>query len=159
MSACFNLWGYLTNLIPDAATVANNKCIAEETEESVKRARPPKPTKSSRPKTLRDLEKFIYSNVKSKPAEGFERLLLGAELYFKSKVSTCHNNMFLNSMVMGKESTGAWKEMLRRFVGRQQMLLIELIVFCVPAYFADHSAALGSNNKKRGEKRADKTKH
>jgi hypothetical protein len=159
MSACFSLWGNLTNFLPDAATVAKNKRVSEETEESVKRARPPQPKKSSRPATLKALEEFISSNVKAKAAKGFERLLPGAELYFKTNLSERHHYMFLNSMVMGKESTGTSKEMLRRFVGQQLMLLTELMVFCVPAYFADYSAALGSNNKKRFEKRADKTKH
>jgi hypothetical protein len=159
MTASFRLWDNLTNFLPDVATIANNKRTAEETEEIVKRARPPQPKKSSRPVTLKVLENFISSNVKARATKGFERLLPGAELYFKKTLSKSHNSMFLNSMVVGKESTGASQEMLRRFLCQQLMLLFELIVFCVPAYFADHSATLGSNNKKRGEKRADKTKH
>jgi hypothetical protein len=155
---CFKLYDYKTSFLPDDATIAYNKGISKETEEVVKRARPPKPTKVSRLETLKHLEEFITSYVKTAPAKDFERLLPDAELYCKTKLGPCHTDMFNNSMVMGRTSTMTSKEMLRRFIGQQLMLLIDLMVFCVPEYFADHSAVLGSNNKKRGEKRADKTK-
>jgi hypothetical protein len=55
MSPCFKLYDYKTNFLPDAATIAYNKNISKETEEVVKRARPPKPIKVSPLKTFKAL--------------------------------------------------------------------------------------------------------
>jgi hypothetical protein len=83
MSPCFNLYDYKTSFLPDAATIAFNKGVSRETEEVVKRARPPKPIKVSRLEAFKGLEEFIFSYVSTSPADRFERLLPGAELYLR----------------------------------------------------------------------------
>jgi hypothetical protein len=107
----------------------------------------------SGPRSLTALEELIHRLVRTTPADGYATLLTHANavLYFKAGETQRLVNMFNNSRVMGSTSTMAPEEMWRRYIGQQLMLLTELMVFCVPNYFADHSALpLLGKRKARG---------
>jgi hypothetical protein len=91
--------------------------------------------------------------VRTTPADGYAPLLphANAALYCKAGHNQRLVSMFNNSRVMASTSTMAPEEMWRRYIGQQLMLLTELMVFCVPMYFADHSALpLLGKRKARG---------
>lgn len=54
-------------------------------------------------------------------------------------------------------ATAATPETWRRFLGQQLMLLTEIMVFCVPAFFADNAALINPLGKcnSRGTVRSD----
>jgi hypothetical protein len=55
------------------------------------------------------------------------------------------------------EASDASSEKWRRFIGRQLMLLAELMIFCVPAFFVDNAATIDplGKRKARGAVRTD----
>jgi hypothetical protein len=112
----------------------------------------------SGPCSLTAVEELIHNLVRTTPGDGYAPLLphTTAALYFKAGRYPRLVSMFNNSVVMGSTSTMASEEMWRRYIGQQLMLLTELMVFCVPNYFDDHSALpLLGKRKVRGAGRRD----
>jgi hypothetical protein len=105
---------------------------------------------------------LIHSLVFTTLGNGYALLLphTTAALYFKAGHNQRLVSMFNNSVVMGSTSTMASEEIWRRYIGQQLMLLTELMVFCVPNYYADHSVypRLGKG-KGRGRSAMDRHKH
>jgi hypothetical protein len=117
----------------------------------------------SGPCTLTDVEELIGTLVSATPRDGYLPLLphTTTALYYKVQVgtNTSHVNMFKESAVLGAApgTAAASNEQWRRFVGRQLMLLTELMTFCVPAHFADNAAIISplGKRKARGAVRTD----
>ena len=79
-------------------------------------------------------------------------------LYYKVGTSTTHINMFTESAALGvTQSTTTVSEQWRRFVGRQLVLLVELMIYCIPSFFVDNAATINplGKRKARGAVRTD----
>jgi hypothetical protein len=116
----------------------------------------------SGPCTLTDVEELIGALVTSKPGAGYLPLLphTNTALYYKAGTSTSHVNMFKESAVLGatrSETTVSSSEQWHRFIGRLMMLLVELMISCVPAFFTDNAATVNPlcKRKARGAVRTD----
>jgi hypothetical protein len=132
------------------ARCSNNasQCTQIESAEKIAKAaqRQRSAVRRSGPCTPSDIEELIHSLVRTSPADGFVKLLphTSAEFYYKPGSAPCHISMLNELTAMATASSLAAMERWRRFLGQQLMLLAELVVFCVPEYFADHSAAMST---------------
>jgi hypothetical protein len=163
MPACFVNETKNTTLLPPKSVSETNREKAEVAEKVAvsaqgKRSVSPR----SGPCTLTDVEELIGALVASKPGSGYLPLLphTSTALYYKVGTSTSHVNMFNESAVLGatrSEATVSSSEQWRRFIGRQLMLLTELMVSCVPAFFVDNAATVNplGKRKARGAVRTD----
>jgi hypothetical protein len=159
MPACFVNESKNTTLLPPKSVSETNREKAEVTERVAvfaqgKRSVSPR----SGPCTLTDVEELIGALVASKPGSGYLPLLphTSTALYYKVGTSTSHVNMFNEAAVLGAthpETAEQW----RRFIGRQLMLLTELMVCCVPASFVENAATINplGKRKARGAVRTD----
>jgi hypothetical protein len=118
--------------------------------------------KRSGPCTLTDVEELTGALVTSKSGAGYLPLLphTGVALYYKAGTSTTHVNMLKESTALDTvpcDTSDASSEQWRRFIGRQLMLLLELMIFCVPAFFVDNAATVNplGNRKARGVVKTD----
>jgi hypothetical protein len=163
MPACFVNEMKNTTLLPPKSVSETNREKAEVAEKVAvsaqgKRSVSPR----SGPCTLTDVEELIGALVASKAGSGYLPLLphTSTALYYKVGTSTSHVNMFNESAVLGaarSEATVSSSEQWRRFLGRQLMLLTELMVYCVPAFFVDNAATINplGKRKARGAVRTD----
>jgi hypothetical protein len=144
MTACFVNETKQTTLLP-AKTLKNvNAEKARQAEEVAVSAQGKRSTaRGSGPCTLTDVEELIGNLVSASPGDGYFPLLPHADtaLYYKVGTSACHVNMLKESTVLAT-APKATKEQWRRFIGQQLMLLTELMVFCVPAFFTDNGATV-----------------
>jgi hypothetical protein len=138
----------------DKAEVAGKVAVSAQGKRSI--------SPRSGPCTLTDVEELIGALVTSKPGAGYLPLLphITTALYYKAGTSTSHINMFNESAVLGatqSETTARSSEQWRRFIGRQLMLLTELMVSCVPSFFTDNAAVINplGKRKARGAVRSD----
>jgi hypothetical protein len=158
MTACFVNETKQTTLLP-AKTLKNvNAEKARHAEEIAVSAQGKRSTaRRSGPCTLTDVEELIGSLVSATPGDGYYPLLPHTDtaLYYKVGTSACHINMLKESTVLAT-APKATKEQWRRFIG-QQLLLTQLMVFCVPAFFADNGATVSplGKRKARGAIRSD----
>jgi hypothetical protein len=117
--------------------------------------------------TVTDIEELIGTLVSTQAADGSMRLLphTTASLYYRMGTTATHLNMLNDSEVIGAQTAAsvaaASSETWRRFLGQQLMLLVELMIFCVPAFFADNAATITplGKRKARGTVRTDLTLH
>jgi hypothetical protein len=119
----------------------------------------------SGPCTLTDLEELIGGLVSATPGAGYLSLLphTTAAFYYKPGSSASQINMIMESAVLGSSQSNAAvsSEQWRRFLGQQLILLTELIVSCVPAFFIDNAATINplGKRKARGAMRSDLSLH
>jgi hypothetical protein len=107
----------------EKAKVAENVAVSAQG----KRSKAPR----SGPCTLTDVEELIGAN--SKPGPGYLPLLphTTTALYYKAGTSTTHVNMLKESTVLDTvlcDASDASSDYWRRFIGRQLMLLVELMM-------------------------------
>jgi hypothetical protein len=159
MTACFVNETKQTTLLP-AKTLKNvNAEKARQAEEVAVSAQGKRSTaRRSGPCTLTDVEELIGNLVSASPGDGYFPLLPHADtaLYYKVDTGACHVNMLKESTVLAT-APKATKEQWRRFIGQQLMLLTELMIFCVPAFFTDNGATVNplGKRKARGAVRSD----
>lgn len=163
MPACFVNEAKTTTMLPPKSVSETNREKAEVAEKVAvsaqgKRSVSPR----SGPSTLTDVEEQIGALVASKPGSGYLPLLphtlSSVALYYKAGTSTSHVNMFNASAVLGvTQSTTTVSEQWRRFVGRQLVLLVELMIYCIPSFFVDNAATINplGKRKARGAVRTD----
>jgi hypothetical protein len=148
MPACFVNETKNTTLLPPKSVGDTNRekaAVAEKVAVSAQGKRSASPR--SGPCTLTDVEELIGALVASKPGIGYVQLLphTNIALYYKVGTSTSHVNMFNESAVLEttrSETTASSSEQWSRFIGRQLMLLTELMVSCVPTFFVDNAAII-----------------
>jgi hypothetical protein len=163
MPACFVHETKNTTLLPPKSVSETNREKAEVAEKVAVSAQG-KRSVSPRcaPSTLTDVEELIGALVASKSGSGYLPLLphtlSSVALYYKAGTSTSHVNMFNASAVLGvTQSTTTVSEQWRRFVGRQLVLLVELMIYCIPSFFVDNAATINplGKRKARGAVRTD----
>jgi hypothetical protein len=156
-----------TTLLPVESVRNTNLKKAELAEKVAVSAQGRRSTaRRSGPCTFTDVEDLIGSLVTSKPGSGYLPLLPHTDvtLYYKAGTSTSHVNMLQESAVLGSKANNtaaSSNEQWRRFIGRQLMLLVELMTFCIPAYFTDNAATINplGKRKTRGAVRTDLNLH
>jgi hypothetical protein len=165
MPACFVNETKNTALLPPKSVSDTNLKKAEQAEKLAvsaqsKRSASPR----SGPCTLTDVEELIGALVSATSSSGNGYLPLlphtNIALYYKAGTSTSHVNMLKESAVLGatgSEAAAGSSEQWRRFIGRQLMLLTELMVCCVPVFFVDNAATINplGKRKARGAVRTD----
>jgi hypothetical protein len=115
----------------------------------------------SGPCTLTEVEELIGNLVGATPGNGYLPLLphTDVSLYYKVGASKRHVDMYNKSAVMATDPAdpAAVNEQWRRFIGQQLILLVELMTFCVPAFFTDNAATINplGKRKARGAVRSD----
>jgi hypothetical protein len=151
MTACFVNETKQTTLLPPKTLRDVNAEKARQAEEIAVSAQGKRSTaRRSGLCTLTDVEELIGSLVSATPGEGCFPLLPHTDtaLYCKVGTSACHINMLKESTVLAT-APNATNEQWRRFIGQQLMLLAELIVFCVPAFFTDNGATVNPLGKRK----------
>jgi hypothetical protein len=115
---------------------------------------------------VNDLEELIGCLVQKSAANGYKRLLPHSDLplFYKPGVNDKHINMLNESVTLQHASVvdnTRTVEQWRRFLGQQLMLLTELIIVCVPAYFQDNAKLTNTLGKRkaRGAVRSDMNLH
>jgi hypothetical protein len=161
MTACFANETKNTSLLPSHSVSESNREMAAQAEKVAVSAQGRRSAaRRSGPCTLTDVEELIGALVTSKPGAGYLPLLphTTTALYYKAGTSTSHFNMLKESEGLGAtQSTTTVSEQWRHFIGRQLMLLTELMVFCVPSFFIDNAATINplGKRKARGAVRTD----
>ena len=159
-----------TTLLPDKAIQLVNTSKADAAEQVALQAQGKRSSARKRGlSTLTDLEELIGALVSTEPGDGYLPVLPHSEiaLYYRVGSSATHISMLKESEVLAtassdeSASTAAAPETWRRFVGQQLMLLTEIMVFCVPAFFTDNAALISPlrKRKSRGSVRSDMTLH
>jgi hypothetical protein len=155
MPACFVNETKSTSLLPSNSVIDTNREKAAQAEK-VARSAQGKRFQAPRigPATLTDVEELVGALVSTKPGTGCYALLphTSTALYYKVGTSTSHVNMFNEAAVLGatrSEATISSSEQWRRFIGRQLMLLTELMVCCVPAFFVNNAATINPLGKRK----------
>jgi hypothetical protein len=144
-----------TTLLPPADIRYANIARADEAEKIVVSARGKRSTCArQRPHTLTELEKLIDDLVCLGKEDGYHELLPGSGIYFCCGSSAKHTAMLNESVPMSQtlepeETAMSVKEGWRRFLGQQLMLLTELMVLVVPAFFTDSSAIFNPSAKRK----------
>jgi hypothetical protein len=161
MPACFLSATKHTTLLPSNIVSDTNREKAAQAEKVArsaqgKRSQAPR----SGPSTLTDVEELIGALVSTKPGTGYHALLphTSVALYYKVGTSTSYVNMLKESALLGAtQSKTIVGEQWRRFIGRQLVLLVELMTFCVQAFFVDNAALINplGKRKARGAVRTD----
>jgi hypothetical protein len=159
MTACFVNETKQTTLLPPKTLRDVNAEKARQAEAVAVSAQGKRSTvRRSGPCTLTDIEELIGSLVSATPGDGYFPLLPHADtaLYYKVGTSACHVNMLKESTMLAT-APKATNEQWRRFIGQQLMLLTELMVFCIPAFFIDNAATVNplGKRKARGAVRSD----
>jgi hypothetical protein len=148
-----------TTLLPPTTLKNVNAEKARQAEEIAVSAQGKRSTaRRAGPCTLTDVEELIGSLVASTPGDGYFPLLPHTDtaLYYKVGTSTYRINMLKESTV-GTTAPNDTREQWRRFIGQQLILLTELMIFCVPAFFTDNGATVNplGKRKARGAVRSD----
>jgi hypothetical protein len=161
MPACFVNETKSTSLLPSNSVSDTNREKAAQAEKVArsaqgKRSQAPR----SGPSTLTDVEELIGALVSTKPGTGYHALLphTNIALYYKVGTSTSHVSMFNDAAVLrATHAETTVGEQWRRFIGRQLVLLVELMTFCVQAFFTDNAATINplGKRKARGAVRTD----
>jgi hypothetical protein len=159
MTACFvNQTKQTTPLSPTTLKNVNAEKARQAEEIAVSAQGKRSTARRAGPCTLTDVEELIGSLVASTPGDGYFPLLPHTDtaLYYKVGTSTYHINRLKESIV-GTTAPNDTREQWRRFIGQQLMLLTELMVFCVPAFFTDNGATINPPGKRkaRGAVRSD----
>jgi hypothetical protein len=172
MVCCFSNYTSQTSLLPEASlgTVNTTKAAAAQ-KTAIAATNLRSNTKRFGPCTVNDLEEVIGCLVQKSSANGYKRLLphTDLELCFKPGSSDKHIKMLNESAHLQQASVVdttraielSMNETWRRFLGQQLMLLTELIIVCVPAYFQDNAKLTNTLGKRkaRGAVRSDMNLH
>jgi hypothetical protein len=164
--SCFVSETQQTTLLPTKGLRAVNLEKARQAEEIAKSAQGKRSSADrSGPCTLTEVEELIGSLVCATPDNGYLPLLPHTDvaLYYKVGTSKRHVDMYNESAVMATDPAGpaAVNAQWRRFIGRQLILLAELMTFCVPVFFADNMMTINplGKRKARGAGRSDLSLH
>jgi hypothetical protein len=165
--SCFQNETANTTLLPSKTLQYANIGKADKAEKVAVSAQGKRTTVKKRGlSTLTDIEELIGALVSTKAVDGYMLLLPHtiASLYYRVGTSATHLQMLSESVVIGATTDTAATvspEVWRRFLGQQLMLLVELMTFCVPAFFADNAATVSplGKRKARGTVRSDLTLH
>lgn len=172
MVCCFSNHTSQTSLLPEASlgTVNTTKAAAAQ-KTAIAATNLRSNTKRYGPCTVNDLEELIGCLVQKSAANGYKRLLPHTDLplFFKPGESDKHIKMLNESAnlqqaaVVDKTRTIELSidETWRRFLGQLLMLLTELMIVCVPAYFQDNDKLTNTLGKRkaRGAIRSDMNLH
>jgi hypothetical protein len=155
-----------TTLLPSADLRNANTARADEAEKVVVAARGKRSACArQRPKTLTEVEALIDDLVRLGEADGYLELLPGSGIYYCCGSTAKHIAMLNESAPMSasvdsakvsfiqtleaEETSMSVEEGWRRFLGQQLMLLTELMVLVVPAFFTDSSAIFDPSGKRK----------
>jgi hypothetical protein len=155
-----------TTLLPPADIRNANTARADDAEKTVVAARGKRSTCArQRPKTLTEVEALIDDLVRLGAADGYHELLPGSDIYYCCGSSAKHIAMLNESAPISasagsdklsfiqtleaEETAMSVEEGWRRFLGQQLMLLTELMVLVVPAFFTDSSAIFDPSGKRK----------
>jgi hypothetical protein len=164
-----------TLLPPTDLQCANNVKAAAAEKLAVSAANRRSAAVRSGPCTLVEVEELIGQLVRLGAADGYHELVPGSGLFYHCGSSSRHMSMLSSSYPMlsrasatqGGSTTIAGaalpdthlteavgvgmseQEGWRRFLGQQLMLLTELMVFAVPAFFADSAAVFDPSAKRK----------
>jgi hypothetical protein len=163
MTACFVNETNNTTLLPSqSVSEANREKAAQAEKVAVSAQGRRSAARKSGPSTLTDVEELIGALVSVTPGNGYLPLLphTTTALYYKAGTNTSHVNMLKESAVLGtrqSETAASSSEQWRRFVGRQLVLLVELMIYCIPSFFVDNAATINplGKCKARGAVRTD----
>jgi hypothetical protein len=164
--SCFVNETKQTTLLPAKGLRAINLGKARQAEEVAVSAQGKRSSaRRSGPCTLTEVEELIGSLVCATPGNGYLPLLPHTDvaLYYRVGTSKRHVDMYNESAAMATDPAGpaAVNEQWRRFIGQQLILLAEIVIFCVPAFFADNMMTINplGKRKSRGEVRSDLSLH
>jgi hypothetical protein len=155
-----------TTLLPSADIRNANTARADEAEKIVVAGRGKRSTCArQRPHTLTEVEALIDDLVRLGEADGYHELLPSFGIYYCCGSSAKHIAMLNESAPMSasadsatlsfiqtlesEETAMSVEEGWRRFLGQQLMLLTELMVLVVPAFFTDSSAIFDPSGKRK----------
>jgi hypothetical protein len=155
-----------TTLLPPTDIRNANAARADEAEKNAVAARGKRSTCArQRPHTLTEVEALIDDLVRLGEADGYYELLPSSGIYYCCGSSAKHIAMLNDSAPMSASSGSAKVSLIqsleseetamsvgegwRRFVGQQLMLLTELMVLVVPAFFTDSSAIFDPSGKRK----------
>eukprot|EP00953_Heterococcus_sp_UTEX-ZZ885_P036201 18663-Heterococcus_DN1.PRE.1 len=168
MVCCFSNHTPQTSLLPEASLGSANTTKAVAAQKTALAAANLRSVKERYgPCTVNDLEELIGCLVQKSAANGYKRLLPHTDLplFFRPGVNDKHIKM-LNESTHLQQATVLHKtltmdETWRCFLGQQLMLLTELIIVCVPAYFQDNAKLTNTlgKRKSRGAVRSDMNLH
>jgi hypothetical protein len=155
-----------STLLPPADIRYANIARADEAEKIVVSARGKRSTCArQRPHTLTEVETLIDDLVRLGEADGYHELLPDSGIFYCCGSTAKHTAMLNESAPMlasadsaklsfvqtleSEETAMSVEEGWRRFLGQQLMLLTELMVLVVPAFFTDSSAIFNPSAKRK----------